>query len=131
MTTVNTASGLQVPTAWYNILADLPDYVPHEKRPPTDPGTEADVPARLVPQLPLTVYRQSVSRERHIPIPDEVLEQYERWRPTPLLRARAFEQYLDTPAHIYYKYEGASPSGSHKLNSALAQAYYYSRAGIQ
>jgi len=131
MTTVNTASGLQVPTAWYNILADLPDYVPHEKRPPTDPGTEADGPARLVPQLPLTVYRQSVSRERHIPIPDEVLEQYERWRPTPLLRARAFEQYLDTPAHIYYKYEGASPSGSHKLNSALAQAYYYSRAGIQ
>jgi len=136
MTAESMGSGLEVPKAWYNILADLPDYVPQERRPPTDigpeaDGPEADGPVRLVPQLPLTIYRQSVSRDRFIPIPDEVLSQYERWRPTPLLRARAFEKQLDTPARIYYKHEGVSPSGSHKLNSALAQAYYYHKAGIR
>ncbi len=131
MTAEELYTGLEIPTAWYNILADLPDYVPHERRPPADPGSTADGSARLVPQLPLTMYRQSVSRDRFIPIPDEVLAYYERWRPTPLLRARAFEAHLDTPAHIYYKNESVSPSGSHKLNSAIAQAYYYHRAGIQ
>ena len=131
MTEQQARSGLEIPNAWYNILADLPDYVPHEKRPPADPGAVADGPVRLVPQLPLTIYRQSVSRDRYIPIPDEVRAHYERWRPTPLLRARALEAELDTPARIYYKYEGTSPSGSHKLNSALAQAYYYRQAGIR
>jgi tryptophan synthase beta chain len=124
-------TGLEIPTAWYSILADLPDYDPLERRPPSDLGPATDGPVRLSPQLPLTMYRQSVSRDRYVPIPGDILAQYERWRPTPLRRARDFERYLDTPARIYYKHEGVSPSGSHKLNSALAQAYYYKKAGIE
>lgn len=121
----------EVPAHWYNILADLPDYVPHERRPPQSAPSSDDGAVRLLPQLPLTMYRQSISRDPFIEIPEEVRAKYASWRPTPLLRARAFERELDTPARIYFKYEGVSPSGSHKLNSAMAQAYYYRQAGIR
>lgn len=116
----------QVPTHWYNVVADLVGYVPEERRPSQQ--HTGDV---LRPQLPLSIYRQSISREPFVAIPAEVRAQYERWRPTPLVRARRLEQMLRTPARIYYKYEGASPSGSHKLNSAVAQAYYYKEAGVR
>lgn len=116
----------QVPRHWYNVVADLPGYVPQERRPARQSGAHS-----LRPQLPLSIYRQSVSSEALIEIPAEIRAQYERWRPTPLIRAHQLEQALRTPARIYYKYEGGSPSGSHKLNSALAQAYYYKKAGMR
>ncbi|WP_231627075.1 TrpB-like pyridoxal phosphate-dependent enzyme [Streptomyces apocyni] len=115
-----------VPTHWYNVVADLAGYVPQERRPAQRAGSHA-----LRPQLPLSIYRQSVSNEPFIDIPAEVRAEYERWRPTPLVRAHRLERMLRTPARIYYKYEGASPSGSHKLNSAIAQAYYYKKAGVR
>ncbi|MEU8891470.1 TrpB-like pyridoxal phosphate-dependent enzyme [Streptomyces sp. NPDC048442] len=119
-----------VPTHWYNILADLdvPTSDVRRARP-----AAADAPDRRAasPNLPLSMYRSSVGTERHVKIPDPVREQYQRWRPTPLVRAHRLEQALETPAHIYYKYEGANASGSHKLNSALAQAHYYKQAGVQ
>lgn len=124
-------SKVQVPIYWYNILPDLLGYVPQERRPPQDSGQDNGGHVRVTPQMPITMYRQSVSRDPFIEIPDQVRLQYSRWRPTPLLRATALERHLGTPARIYYKYEGTSPSGSHKLNSALAQAYYYREAGIQ
>ncbi len=116
----------QVPTHWYNVIADLAGYVPEERRPARQHAS-----AELQPQLPLSIYRQSVSDKPYIAIPAEVRAQYERWRPTPLVRARRLEQQLRTPARIYYKYEGSSPSGSHKLNTAVAQAFYYKQAGVQ
>jgi tryptophan synthase beta chain len=116
----------QVPRHWYNVVADLAGYVPQERRPTLQPDGSA-----LRPQLPLSLYRQSVSSEAFIEIPAEIRAQYERWRPTPLVRARQLERTLKTPARIYFKYEGASPSGSHKLNSALAQVYYYKKAGVR
>ncbi|WBO65122.1 TrpB-like pyridoxal phosphate-dependent enzyme [Streptomyces camelliae] len=115
-----------VPTHWYNVIADLAGYIPQERRPAQRAGRHG-----VQPQLPLSIYRQSVSKESFIAIPDEVRAEYERWRPTPLVRARKLEKALGTPAKIYYKYEGVSPSGSHKLNSAIAQAYYYKKAGIR
>jgi tryptophan synthase beta chain len=121
-----------VPTHWYNILADLTGVEDaaqlRRARSHVAPATGDQ---RLLPQIPLSMYRQSLSRERFIEIPDQVREQYLRWRPTPLLRARKLEKLLDTPARIYFKYEGTNLTGSHKLNTALAQAYYYKQAGLR
>lgn len=115
-----------VSTHWYNVVADLPGYEPEERQ----PASRSDS-GGVRPQLPLSMYRQSVSREPYIEIPAEIRAEYARWRPTPLVRARRLEQLLDTPARIYYKHEAVGPSGSHKLNSAVAQAYYYHRAGVR
>ncbi|MFJ9818654.1 TrpB-like pyridoxal phosphate-dependent enzyme [Streptomyces sp. NPDC101151] len=120
------ATAEQVPTHWYNVIADLAGYVPQDRKPAQQPGRHG-----LRPQLPLSMYRQSVGDEPYIEIPVEVRAQYEHWRPTPLVRARRLEKFLGTPARIYYKYEAASPSGSHKMNSAIAQAYYYKKAGVR
>ena len=116
-----------IPTQWYNVQADLPRPLP----PVLHPGTKQPVgPDDLAPLFPMQLIMQEVSQDRYIDIPDEVREIYKLWRPTPLLRARRLEKLLDTPAHIYYKYEGVSPSGSHKLNTATAQAYYNKEEGI-
>ncbi|NDU72049.1 TrpB-like pyridoxal phosphate-dependent enzyme [Actinomadura sp. DSM 109109] len=117
----------RLPTHWYNILADLPVEVPPAR--PAPPRNGGAAPLR--PHLPLSMYRQSIGRERFVEIPGPVREEYRRWRPTPLFRATRLERLLDTPAHIYFKYEGTSPSGSHKMNTALAQAYYYGRSGVR
>jgi len=117
-----------IPRRWYNIQADLPRPLP----PVLHPGTRAPiVPADLAPLFPMALIEQEVSKERYIDIPEEVREIYKLWRPTPLIRARRLEKALDTPAHIYYKYEGVSPSGSHKLNTAIPQVYYNKAAGVQ
>ena len=117
----------EIPTQWYNIQADLPRPLP----PVLHPGTHQPVgPADLAPLFPMALIMQEVSQDRCIEIPEEVREIYKLWRPTPLMRARRLEKLLDTPAHIYYKYEGASPSGSHKLNTAAAQAYYNKQEGV-
>ncbi len=116
-----------IPRQWYNIQADLPRPLP----PVLHPGTKQPVgPDDLAPLFPMALIGQEVSQERYVDIPDEVREIYKLWRPTPLLRAYRLEQALDTPAHIYYKYEGVSPSGSHKLNTATAQAWYNKAEGI-
>jgi len=118
----------ELPTAWYNIQADLPRPVP----PPLHPGTGRPIgPADLAPLFPLELIKQEVSTERTIDIPDEVQQVYRLWRATPLHRARRLERYLDTPARIYYKYEGVSPAGSHKPNTAVAQAYYNRQEGVK
>jgi len=118
----------RIPTHWYNILADLPEPLP----PVLHPATKQPVgPADLAPLFPMALIIQEVSPERYIPIPDELRDIFRLWRPTPLIRAVRLEKALDTPAHIYYKYEGSSPSGSHKLNTALAQAYYNKQEGVQ
>jgi tryptophan synthase beta chain len=118
----------QIPTAWYNIQADLPAPLP----PIVNPGTKQPIsPDDLAPLFPMSLIEQEVSQERWIEIPDEVQSIYRQWRPTPLYRARRLEQALDTPAKIYYKYEGVSPAGSHKPNTAVAQAYYNKQAGIK
>ena len=118
----------RIPTHWYNILADMPTPLP----PVLHPGTHQPIgPADLAPLFPMELIKQEVSGERYIPIPDEVRDIYRLWRPTPLIRAVRLEKALDTPAHIYYKYEGASPSGSHKLNTSVPQAYYNKQEGIQ
>ena len=116
-----------IPRQWYNVQADLPRPLP----PVLHPGSHRPVgPDDLAPLFPMQLIMQEVSQDRWIEIPDEVREIYKLWRPTPLLRARRLERALDTPAHIYYKYEGVSPSGSHKLNTATAQAYYNKQEGI-
>ncbi|HUN07814.1 MAG TPA: TrpB-like pyridoxal phosphate-dependent enzyme [Aggregatilineales bacterium] len=118
----------QMPTAWYNVQPDLPRPLP----PVLHPGTHQPIgPADLAPLFPMELIKQEVSQDRYIDIPEEVREMYKLWRPTPLIRARRLEKLLDTPAHIYYKYEGTSPSGSHKLNTALPQAYYNKQEGVQ
>jgi tryptophan synthase beta chain len=118
----------ELPSAWYNLLPDLP-FPP---LPPLHPGTQQPVgPADLAPLLPESLIMQEVSTDRWIDIPGPVLDAYRLWRPTPLFRARRLEQALQTPAHIYFKYEGTSPVGSHKPNTALAQAYYNKEAGIR
>jgi tryptophan synthase beta chain len=110
-----------------NLLPDLPG----EGLPPLNPGTKAPLaPEDLAPIFPMALIEQEVSTAPEIEIPDEVREVYKLWRPTPLLRARRLEKALDTPAHIYYKYEGVSPAGSHKTNTSVAQAYYNREAGI-
>jgi len=118
----------RIPTSWYNITADLPAPVP----PPLHPVTHQPVgPADLAPLFPMALIMQEVSPERYIPIPEELRDMYRLWRPTPLVRAVRLEEALDTPAHIYYKNESVSPSGSHKLNTALAQAYYNKLEGVK
>lgn len=118
----------QIPTSWYNLLADLPVKIP----PPLDPETHEPIsPSKLTAIFPDGLIEQEVSTERFIKIPREVLDIYRKWRPTPLVRATSLEQMLETPAHIYYKYEGVSPAGSHKPNTAIAQAYYNKREGVK
>jgi len=120
----------EIPTEWYNIEADLPERLP----PTLDPQTLQPIssPERAMRLYAKELVLQSVSRERWIKIPEEVLEAF-RWilRPTPLIRARKLEEYLNTPAKIYYKHEGLNPAGSYKINTALAQAYYSRKEGIE
>jgi tryptophan synthase beta chain len=116
-----------VPAHWYNILADIPFELPPDIMPPA----RSDNQKAVKPQLPLALVRQSMTRERFIPIPEPVLDRYLSWRPTPLRRARALEQRIGTRARIYYKYEGGNASGSHKLCTAMAQAHYYASAGAE
>ena len=117
-----------MPTAWYNIQADLPEPLP----PALNPVTKKPLgPADLAPLFPMELIKQEVSTERYIEIPEEVQEIYKLWRPTALFRARRLEKALDTPAKIYYKYEGTSPPGSHKPNTAVAQAYYSKKEGVK
>ena len=118
----------KIPEQWYNIQADLPTPPP----PPLHPGTGEPVgPEMLAPLFPMALIGQEVSMERFIPIPEEVRDLYRLWRPTPLYRARGLEQLLDTPARIFYKYEGVSPAGSHKPNTAVPQVYYNVQEGIK
>jgi tryptophan synthase beta chain len=118
----------RMPTSWYNIAADLPTPPPVVLH----PGTRQPIgPADLAPLFPMALIMQEVSTERAIEIPEEVQSIYRQWRPSPLYRARRLEQALDTPARIYYKYEGVSPAGSHKPNTAVAQAYYNKQEGVK
>ncbi|MEN3185031.1 MAG: TrpB-like pyridoxal phosphate-dependent enzyme [Atribacterota bacterium] len=118
----------EMPTVWYNVLADLPRPLD----PPLHPATMQPVKLQdLEPIFPKSLIEQEVSTNRYIDIPGEVLDIYRLWRPTPLVRARKLEAFLKTPARIYYKYEGASPAGSHKPNTAVAQAYYNKEDGTK
>ncbi len=118
----------QIPTSWYNIVADLPEPPP----PPLHPATHQPIgPDDLAPLFPMDLIMQEVSAERYLPIPDEVMDVYKLWRATPLHRAHRLERALGTPARIYYKYEGTSPAGSHKPNTAVPQAFYNAKAGVQ
>src|SRR5262250_1574297 len=115
-----------LPTQWYNIQADLKTPVP----PVLHPGTGQPIgPQDLAPLFPMALIKQEVSRERWIEIPEEVRDVLRLWRPSPLYRAHRLEKALGTPARIYYKYEGVSPAGSHKPNTAVPQAYYNAKAG--
>ncbi len=117
-----------MPKAWYNIMADLPKPMP----PVLHPGTGQPIgPADLAPLFPMEVIKQEVSTEREIVIPEPVRDIYRQWRPSPLFRARRLERALDTPARIYYKYEGVSPAGSHKPNTAVPQAFYNKQEGVK
>ena len=118
----------RIPRVWYNLQADLPKPLP----PVLHPGTKQPVgPDDLAPLFPLELILQEVSTEREIEIPGPVRDVYRQWRPTPLYRARRLEKVLQTPARIYYKYEGVSPAGSHKPNTAVAQAFYNQQAGVK
>jgi tryptophan synthase beta chain len=118
----------QIPRSWYNIAADLP--IP--PAPVLHPGTGQPIgPADLAPLFPMALIGQEVSTEREIEIPEPVREAYRLYRPSPLFRAHRLERVLDTPAHIYYKYEGGSPAGSHKPNTAIAQAFYNKQEGTK
>lgn len=118
----------RIPATWYNIQADLPRPL----SPVLHPATHQPItPDDLLPLFPMDLILQEVSRELWVGIPEEVRRVYRHWRPTPLFRARRLEQTLDTPARIYYKYEGVSPAGSHKPNTAVAQVYYNKQAGIR
>ncbi len=117
----------RIPTAWYNVLADMPTPLPLALNPGTGQPLQ---PSDWAPLFPMALIEQEYSKERYIPIPDELRDIYRLWRPTPLVRAVRLEKALDTPAHIYYKNESVSPAGSHKLNTAVAQAYYNKREGI-
>ncbi len=117
-----------IPTHWYNLNTDFPEPLP----PPLHPGTKQPItPDMLAAVFPENLVMQEASTERYLEIPQPVRDIYALWRPTPLLRAVRFEQALQTPAHIYYKYEGVSPAGSHKPNTAVAQAYYNKVAGTK
>ena len=117
-----------LPTQWYNIQADLPKPLP----PVLHPGTGKPIgPDDLSPLFPMDLIMQEVSQEQYIDIPEEILDVYRLWRPSPLVRAKRWEKALDTPAKIYYKWEGVSPPGSHKPNTAVAQAYYNKKAGVK
>ena len=118
----------KMPKSWYNISADLPKPL----SPVLHPGTLKPVgPDDLAPLFPMALIGQEVSQEREIEIPEPVREIYKQWRPSPLYRARKLEKALDTPAKIYYKYEGVSPTGSHKPNTAVPQAFYNKEAGVK
>ena len=118
----------EMPTHWYNIVPDLPAPPP----PPLHPGTHEPIgPDDLAPLFPMELIMQEVSQERYIEIPEEVRDIYRTWRPSPLFRARRLEKALGTPARIYYKYEGGSPAGSHKPNTAVPQAYYNAKQGVK
>ncbi len=118
----------EIPRSWYNITADLRNPPP----PVLHPGTKEPVtPDDLSPLFPMALIMQEVSTERYIEIPEPVRQVYTQWRPTPLYRARRLEKALDTPARIYYKYEGVSPVGSHKPNTAVAQAFYNKEEGVK
>jgi tryptophan synthase beta chain len=117
----------RMPVAWYNLAADLPQPMP----PVLHPGTGQPIgPADLAPLFPMEIIRQEVTTEQYVPIPEEVQDIYRLWRPTPLYRAHRLERLLDTPARIFYKYEGTSPAGSHKPNTAVPQAYYNKQEGV-
>jgi tryptophan synthase beta chain len=118
----------EIPESWYNIQADMPN----KPLPPLHPGTKQPIgPEDLAVLFPMELIKQEVSQERYIEIPEEVREIYKMWRPTPMFRAINLEKALDTPAKIYYKYEGVSPAGSHKPNTAVAQAYYNMKEGVK
>jgi tryptophan synthase beta chain len=118
----------EMPTQWYNIIPDLPEPPP----PPLHPGTLQPVgPDDLAPLFPMDLIMQEVTGDRYVDIPGEVLDVYRLWRPSPLFRAHRLEKALGTPAHIYYKYEGGSPAGSHKPNTAVPQAFYNAKAGVR
>lgn len=118
----------EIPERWYNIVADMPN----KPLPPLHPGTKEPIgPDALAPLFPMALIEQEVSAEKWIQIPEPVRDVYKMWRPTPLYRAYNLEKLLDTPAKIYYKYEGVSPSGSHKPNTAVPQAYYNKVEGVK
>lgn len=118
----------ELPQKWYNVQADLPKPL----MPPLNPGTGQPIgPEDLAPIFPMGLIEQEVSQERWIEIPDEILDIYRLWRPTPLHRAKRLEKALGTPARIYYKNESVSPAGSHKPNTAVAQAYYNKKEGVK
>ena len=118
----------EMPTQWYNVVADLPEPPP----PVLHPGTHQPVgPDDLAPLFPMALIGQEVTADRYVDIPGEVLDVYRLWRPSPLYRARRLEKLLDTPARIYYKYEGVSPAGSHKPNTAVPQAFYNAAEGVK
>jgi tryptophan synthase beta chain len=117
-----------IPKTWYNLTADLPKSLP----PVLHPGTKKPIgPADLEPLFPMELILQEVTGERYLDIPQPIGDVYRMWRPSPLIRARRLEQKLGTPAKIYFKYEGVSPAGSHKPNTAVAQAWYNKQAGIK
>jgi tryptophan synthase beta chain len=118
----------EIPAQWYNMQADL-----HQPLPPViHPGTGQPIgPADLTPLFPMALIKQEVSQERWVDVPDGIRDVLRLWRPTPLFRARRLERILDTPARIYYKYEGQSPAGSHKPNTSVAQAYYNKMEGVR
>ena len=117
-----------IPKSWYNLLADFPEPLP----PPLHPGTRQPIPPEALEAIfPPNLVAQEMSPDREVEIPEPVRDIYALWRPTPLLRAVRFEKALKTPAHIYYKYEGASPAGSHKVNTSVAQAYFNKVAGTK
>ena len=121
-------SGHQIPPRRNNVVPDLPAPPP----PPLHPGTHEPIgPDDLAPLFPMDLILQEVSGERYLPIPDEVMDVYKLWRATPLHRAPPLERALGTPARIYYKYEGTSPAGSHKPNTAVPQAFYNAKAGVR
>ncbi|HLT37390.1 MAG TPA: TrpB-like pyridoxal phosphate-dependent enzyme [Enhygromyxa sp.] len=123
-----TLSEAEIPTHWYNIAADMPNA----PLPPLNPATNEPIgPEALAPLFPMALIEQEVSSARYIEIPERIREAYSLWRPTPMFRAYNLERALDTPARIYYKYEGGSPSGSHKPNTAIAQAYYNAEQGVK
>lgn len=117
-----------IPKQWYCILPDLPKPLP----PPIDPKTRQPADPKGLERIwPKEIVKQELSTERLIPIPEDVREAYRLWRPTPVVRAKRLEEYLSTPARIYYKFEGVSPPGSHKPNTAVAQAYYNLKEGVK
>ncbi|KWX01110.1 TrpB-like pyridoxal phosphate-dependent enzyme [Carbonactinospora thermoautotrophica] len=118
----------EMPRQWYNIIPDLPSPPPPALHPAT---LEPVGPEDLAPLFPAELIAQEVTTERYVDIPEEVLEVYRLWRPSPLFRARRLEKALGTPARIYYKYEGVSPVGSHKPNTAVPQAFYNAREGVR
>ncbi|CAG0943301.1 partial tryptophan synthase beta chain, partial [Gammaproteobacteria bacterium] len=115
-----------IPTHWYNVVADMPK----PPLPPLAPDGNPVTPEQMLAIFPGPLLEQEMSGERWIPIPEEVRQIYKQWRPTPLFRARRLEQMLGTPAKIYYKYEGVSPAGSHKVNTSVPQAFFNKMVGI-